>query len=280
MRLLCALLVLSLAPPATAAGRSLEAGAPAAANQRYNIGIRLYRAGNYAEAAREFRVAQSLYPASNKLAFNLGRALERSGDLSGAIEQYEAYLARASEAKERDEVIAIIAALKAELADRAGTLRISSDPAGASIYLDDDLETPRGRTPLSLHLRPGHHSVRLWAEGFVAADREVELGMKETRSLVLTLVPLSAEPPPVAETDWRPIVGWASLGLGVASVALGTISHVQASTTFDDAEGLGVGRQSEADALEGDFEGQQTLMYVGYGAGAALIGGGAALLLF
>src|SRR5688500_3941422 len=53
---------------------------------------RAYNAGEFAEAATLLRRAYELHP-DPTLLFNLARALEGMGDLDGAIETYERYLA-------------------------------------------------------------------------------------------------------------------------------------------------------------------------------------------
>ncbi|MCA9560913.1 MAG: hypothetical protein KC583_20335, partial [Myxococcales bacterium] len=84
--------LVGLATPAAANTRALGAGAPEAAEQRYQIGLQMYRAGRFAEAAREFRVALTMVPDSARLAYNLARSLERSDQLEAAIEHYQLYL--------------------------------------------------------------------------------------------------------------------------------------------------------------------------------------------
>ena len=46
------------------APRTLEDGAPPAAEQRYQVGLNLYQAGNYLGAATEFRGALPMFPTS------------------------------------------------------------------------------------------------------------------------------------------------------------------------------------------------------------------------
>jgi tetratricopeptide (TPR) repeat protein len=82
-------LALLLALPATTRGEQ-DAGEQAAALHRR--GLELYEAGGYAEAIEQFRQAQALAPAPSNL-FNIARCYERLGDLPGAIEHIEQYLA-------------------------------------------------------------------------------------------------------------------------------------------------------------------------------------------
>jgi hypothetical protein len=98
------------APPV----RMLEPGAPPLANRRYQTGIEMYVRGDFAGAAREFRVAAALAPGSAKLAYNLARSLERAGDVPGAITEYRRYLSLAPAAADRAEVEGVVAVLERE----------------------------------------------------------------------------------------------------------------------------------------------------------------------
>ena len=96
------------------------------AKQRYRVAMDHYRHGRFEEAAREFRLAEALVPPDGKarLAFNLGRALDRCGDLAGAIEWYDRYVALAPEAADR--------ALRASPGDALGSgVNARQAPRGA-----------------------------------------------------------------------------------------------------------------------------------------------------
>ena len=112
------LLLLLSAPHALAQSRGLGPDAPPMAQSRYDIGVQLYTAGQYAEAAREFRVARTLMPTSPQIAFNLARCLERAGALEEAYEAYGEYLALERDEKARSEVEQVRAVLKATIARR------------------------------------------------------------------------------------------------------------------------------------------------------------------
>jgi tetratricopeptide (TPR) repeat protein len=98
-----------------AQSQGLGPDAPAMAKQRYTIGAQLYRQGRYAEAAREFQVAQAIMPNSAKLAFNVARSLERSGELQAAYEMYGRYLELETDPKQRRQVMLVRAVLKETL---------------------------------------------------------------------------------------------------------------------------------------------------------------------
>ncbi len=110
MRFLSACLLVSATwSPALAQKSALPADAPAQAQQRYRIAVELYRDKEYADAAREFRIAFKLYPSSPRLAYNLARCLERSDQPAEAVEIYRRYLELAPKAEDRAQVEGYIA---------------------------------------------------------------------------------------------------------------------------------------------------------------------------
>ncbi|MCA9537277.1 MAG: tetratricopeptide repeat protein [Myxococcales bacterium] len=114
---------LSAAPAATP---RLEDGAPDMAQQRYTLGRELYRRGDVAGAAREFEGAYAMYPASAKLAYNLGRCYERLNDLPRAIRYYSDYLNNDPDAEDADQVKALVESLEA----RAHEEGVADGPVG------------------------------------------------------------------------------------------------------------------------------------------------------
>jgi hypothetical protein len=57
-----------------------------------------------------------------------------------------------------------------------GTLRITSDPSGAAVYVDDK---PQGTTPASIELSYGKHRVRLSLAGHRTESSDISLNVKE-----------------------------------------------------------------------------------------------------
>lgn len=94
------------------------------------------------------------------------------------------------------------------LAQGPATLSVSSAPVGAEVRIDGELV---GTTPFEAPVIAGKHVLRVSMEGFITIEREVTFveGVRETLAFELDKVPsrLPARP-------W----GWASLGLGLASL--------------------------------------------------------------
>ena len=60
---------------------------------------------------------------------------------------------------------------------RGGTLRVTTEPSGARVYVDGVV---RGRTPLEItDLAPGTHQLRVARDGYAEVGREVTLGAQD-----------------------------------------------------------------------------------------------------
>jgi tetratricopeptide (TPR) repeat protein len=81
-----------------------------------------YKNGEFEKAAELLREAHGLFP-EPLLIYNLARALESMGDLAGAIENYERYLAEATKVEDRGAIERRIATLKQQLAKTTAPVR-------------------------------------------------------------------------------------------------------------------------------------------------------------
>jgi hypothetical protein len=70
---------------------------------------------------------------------------------------------------------------------RRGTVKASSDPAAASVYLDGDKDTMKGQTPFTQEMDPGRHTIRFakagyqptpWQEFEIQRGRQTELPLR------------------------------------------------------------------------------------------------------
>ncbi len=235
--------------------------------QRYEIGVQQYTDGRYLDAVREFRIARELMPSSPQIAFNLARSLERAGDLEQAFVVYGRYLELETDPNQRAEVKRVRDILRQTLDNRTAKLTVSTDPAGARVTVDD--WTHSNRTPTTLQVSPGRHTVTLTLGGYAEDEHEIDAEAESTLTLSVELD---------RATDWQVAGGWTALGMGAAGLVVGGIFHVQAAGTADAGADLGHGRQQTADSLQDDLETEQAVMWVGYGLGAALIATGAAML--
>ncbi len=139
-------------------------------------------------------------------------------------------------------------------------LVVTSVPAGALVYVDDDLV---GQTPLERKQLPGVHVIRVVLDNYIAENRQVELstGVRQSLNLELRREPRAAR---------RQALGWASIGVGLPTIATGLAL-------------LAINRQpirhdcSEADGNR-DASGNCRFIYRTYWGGASALAAGAALV--
>lgn len=106
-----------------------------------------------------------------------------------------------------------VIALRFRCEELSARVSITTQPAGATVYVDDQ---PLGTTPFPapLMLSPGAHTVRAERKGHVAARRALDVAPGDTEDLLLVL---SAEGEGGGSSAWA----WTTLGTGVALVGAG-----------------------------------------------------------
>jgi hypothetical protein len=140
-------------------------------------GVRAFRDGRYNDAILYFEEAFKLGAPSSEL-WNLARCYLKLDDPEHAAQTIELYLAQPdllpqdrAEAKGQLD----------ELGRRHSTLTIASSPTGAHVAVDG--KRAAGRTPLSVDLAPGPHTVAVEREGSPPYVQNVEA--KYGRSVII-----------------------------------------------------------------------------------------------
>lgn len=244
------------------------------ARQHFLKGQQLFDVGRWDEAAAEFEQA---YAARNDPSFiyNMAQAYRRKGDAKRALDLYKNYLIRAPRSPQRPEVEERIANLQRQIeeAERAGRSTAPVAPAPAP---------PPPPAPAAA-LPPGPPPAPVPE---VPAEPAAPPPAATPAPLYAPMT--SAEPPPAPPPAYVQAPAAAppsssGKGLRVAGIASGATGVV--------ALGLGVFFSLETDDYSSTVEkGEifnphfddrgklyQTLQWVGYGAGAALVGTGALL---
>jgi hypothetical protein len=131
-------------------------------------------------------------------------------------------------------------ALRSEVA----VLRVTTEPAGALLWVDRKDLAPRGETPIELALPPGKHRTFIEKDGYTSVEQTQETMRGETMVMKLALLPLPIEPVfPEPELELQPLkpsrprlrnaaIGTAAGTLATAGVALGL--SLRASTLNDE----------------------------------------------
>ncbi len=187
----------------------------------FNAGAQAYTAARYSEAARSFEQAYELAPRP-QLAFSLAQAERKeffaSNDaafLRRALQHYKAYLDQVPSGGRRSEATEAKADLETRLArldpaqaaaataqpeKRKARVTVYSATPGAQASVDGG---PAQELPFFGDLSPGKHKVRVFAEGYFDAEREVsgdklvdqpvDLPLKERPSLVAVVLDGTAD---------------------------------------------------------------------------------------
>lgn len=104
-----------------------------------------YKTGQFEDAAQLLRASYDLYP-EPLILYNLGRALEGMGDFAGAVEQYERYLATATDIPDRGAIERRITTLRAQLAtDHTTEAATPTSVPITDTTPSDDVAPARGR---------------------------------------------------------------------------------------------------------------------------------------
>ena len=186
----------------------------------FNAGAQAYSAARYAEAVRSFEQAYELAPRP-QLLFSLAQAERKEFFASNdgayvrrAIAHYKQYLEQVPSGGRRSEATEAKADLEARLArldpqQAAGTAAVEkrkarvtvySATAGAQASIDGG---PPQELPYFGDLEPGKHRVRVFADGYFDAEREVsgdkpvdqpvDLPLKERPSMVTVVLDTTAD---------------------------------------------------------------------------------------
>ncbi len=153
------------AQPQTAGGRAEEA------QEHIAAAMAAFRAQRFSTAIREFEASYRAAPDAD-VWYNLARAREMSGDLTGAIADYQRYLRDKVDPPDREEVQRTIRGLQTRIDAQAAANRQTVDgaqmrlvlegaPHGSRFYLDG-VELPANQDPRRVEL--GDHAVRVTAD--------------------------------------------------------------------------------------------------------------------
>lgn len=166
----------------------------------------------------------------------------------------------------------------------AATVVVTSTPAGADVFLDAG-KAPVGKTPLSAQVQPGSHAVRLVLADYVAATRTVQVESGRNTAIAVELKREgAAAPPTVAAAPVEPrdpgnpvlsTLGYVFMVGGLAGIGVGSWFAAKASETSNTS--IDPGDREAYDAAQADLDGQNTNMWVGFGAGIVGIALGATL---
>jgi len=162
---------------------------------------RAYEKHAYVEALTSFLLVSDVSPSAGSL-YNVAVTAELAGQADVAYVYYREYLASADTDAERR------AAAEKRLLELCGALalvQVSSEPAGAAIYVDREELGAYGLTPRTLALSPGEHRILLEADGHEPAETTVTTSVGATAIATAVLAPRLGELVVATEPPGAPI---------------------------------------------------------------------------
>lgn len=173
--------------PALPLGRASADDLADEADVQFELGAKKYQAGDYLGALEHFMVSNRLVPNKNVL-FNIARCYEQLHRYPDAYRAYE----RALEAETDPQKQKPLSESLDRIAPKVGILEVTTDPPGATVYLDRKDLGPRGQTPRKLGLDKGKYKVIVELPGYEPASGEASVDIGQSGKLSLKLEPILA----------------------------------------------------------------------------------------
>jgi len=153
----------------------------------YTEGQRLFDGSLFAAAIENFTKANEILPHPVNL-YNIARSYENLGDGQNCIKFYDDYVSlyKKREGSDPGDIKNIRASVtKCKLLLRS-EVSVSSDPAGAKVYIDDK-DNLLGQTPFQTTMEPGRYTLHLVLDGHVPFEENFEVRAGEPLRLVFKL---------------------------------------------------------------------------------------------
>jgi hypothetical protein len=252
-------------------------------------GYALRKEGRFAEALPLLVDSYKLAPQLKTL-INLADCEENLGKLADALEHWTA--ARDEATSQGDASIAKVAGERAEKLDKRTptiTLQLAADAPASAVVSWDGTVVPAKDLGAKRRVDPGAHVAMVQVPGYPPRRYELQLSEGDVRVMQLSPASAAVETSTASDvatpekssssTPWRTI-GWTAIGVGAASVAVGTFFGIEAISKKSDAN-----CPSNHCAGGGDPDALRTavkdgnLSTVFFVAGGVLAAGGVALIV-
>lgn len=144
------------------------------ADLHFRIGIEAYQAGRFREALEHLLLSNRLAPNRN-VGFNIGRCYEQLGEYPEAYRHYSDFIADEPDVARRKPA----EEARRRIEPRVALVTVTTDPPGATLYVDRKDLGARGSSPRTLALGAGKHKIVAELDGYEVAtsvDTELRIG--------------------------------------------------------------------------------------------------------
>jgi tetratricopeptide (TPR) repeat protein len=281
----------------TSASKGAEITSPSSsAESAFEKGLTAAEAGDWALALESFLESEK-YEAAPGTTLNIARCREKLGQNAAALTDFKNVAAALPDGDER----AVYARARvAALEPLVSYVKLSlPEEAGNAHVFFDGVEVASSVLGSAFPVDPGEHEVVVTAPGREREVVQLTLRAGEPHELLLeggaprpqpaakpkvakkNVLPQTEEEPQRATSTQR-LIGFGALGLGAVSLAVSGITGALAIDRKNTMEANCHGSTCTPEGLEANDSGGRfaTASTVTFGAGLALLGGGAALLYF
>jgi tetratricopeptide (TPR) repeat protein len=249
-----------------------------------------FDAENYKTAFDKYEQAYELYP-DPAILVRLGKTSEQLGNNKEAAAYYREFARLMPDDSASKKLTQRAEDIEAAL---PVVVAVNSEPSGAQIYVDAADGESVGTTPTDVELTPGAHTIHLKKQGFEPASEKINVEAKQgqkvsamlSRTVVADQGTESDDSIQSMQSDTGAIktIGWASLTVGVASLATSGVFLYLKGSAEDDANNYdkrapGASR-GELEELKDDANSHYDTALVTGIAGGVLVGAGAGLLTY
>ena len=225
-------------------GLSLAAARPVHADDladqaelEFSLGAEFYQRADYKLALEHFLISNRLV-ANKNVVFNIARSYEQLKSYPAAFRYYSLALEGESDADARAKIIAAIAQIKQYVT----VLRVTTRPAGATLYIDRKDLGERGASPQVLGLAPRAYKVIAELPGHEPASVDVpatsagqELALELELKPILGEVAFNGEPGARVSLEDEPSISPCAIPC-VLSLSAGTHTALLSKPGFRDAK--------------------------------------------
>ena len=136
-----------------------------------------YERGEFEASLAEFRKAYDLYQHPD-IIYRIALCHERLGEDREAVRYYRLFLAEAPNAPDRPKIEKTIAVIEKRIGRSA--IKVTTEPAGARVYIDDEANGVAGTTPTDLALEPGNYKLIVRKKGYEDVSELVTVNAGQT----------------------------------------------------------------------------------------------------
>jgi tetratricopeptide (TPR) repeat protein len=136
-----------------------------------------YDRGEFEQSLGEFRKAYDLYQHPD-IIYRIALCHERLGEDREAVRYYRQFLAAAPNAPDRLKIEKTIEVIEKRIG--RSSIKVTTEPAGASVYIDDEANGVAGTTPTDLALEPGNYKLIVRRKGYEDVSELVTVNAGQT----------------------------------------------------------------------------------------------------